>query len=425
MLANSKRELAHFCHNFHPAGHGTLFSGRVRQGESRKASDDFVWIYDCGSKRRSHLRGLIEALSTQLAPKNCIDMLCISHFDDDHVCGIELLLKEMRAGILVLPYLSLEARLRIASQVLEEGGVPHQLAAMTLDPSRFLAERGLSDRFDRIVLVRGGGGGANETPSLGEPPSDPDRSEGGPCPPAFKFPSAPLGEQAVGHQQAARISVAEHGQPWEVGGLYEFCFYNTALAGDVAPRSSSSLKEIAEEVAHLITEFDLCSGSIPKAGWCDKLKACYSKHFGTTAKRKNDISLCVLGRPQAKGVMNPCELFRSSGDPSCIRLDVRGGEGGAVLLMGDINLDKQELAALRRHVGVDRWDGVRVMQIPHHGSRRSWKPGTSSACVHEYSVVCAPPNKHHPHEDVCNDLAARNVVVADYDQSVSFDFHIG
>lgn len=418
MSAKAKAGLVHFRHYFHPAGHGTFFTGHIRKTQDRQREDDFLWVYDCGSKRPSHLRGLIDQL--QLGRSKRIDMVCISHFDSDHVCGLELLLKKTPARVLVLPYLSLEARIRLASLVEEEQAAAHQLAAFTVDPSRFLKERGLGERFDRIVLVQGGG----QQDGVAEPNQridDSDRFENEDY--LGRIPTRPLGEEAFGYLDSDRIAVAEHHQPWSIGGVYELVFYNTALVDEATPESGVALDQIAAEVGTIVKDYDLCATTIPRSGWLEKLKGCYAKHFGSTAKRKNDISLCALGRPLVQGAINRCGMFPTH--PNCQPLEVRGQENVAVLLTGDISLNRQEIVALQCHVGAWRWNQVRVMQIPHHGSRGNWEPGLSALCVHEYSVVCAPPSKDHPHDDVVCDLSTRNLFVATYNKAVSFDFHVG
>lgn len=149
------KDQMHSRHYFHPAGHGTFFSGHIRVGQDRH--DAFTWVYDCGSKRSSHARGLVEAFVAQL-DDNRVDLLCISHFDSDHVCGLELLLKKVRVGTLVLPYLTVEARLHFAAELIEEAVFSaSSVAALALDPIGYLQRQGLMERVERVVFVQGGG----------------------------------------------------------------------------------------------------------------------------------------------------------------------------------------------------------------------------------------------------------------------------
>lgn len=418
MSTKTTDDLFHFCHYFHPAGHGTFFTGHIRKSQIPGTEDDFTWVYDCGSKRPSHLRGLIEGPQANFTKP--IDIVCISHFDSDHVCGLELLLKTARARVLVLPYISLEARLRLASQVKEKQTAAHQVAAFAIDPSKYLMERGLGDRFDRIVLVRGQVGRDRAT-GADEQFNDLDVFEGNDY--LAQIPISPL-QGSYGYQASERINMAAHGNPWKLGGVYEIVFYNTALVDEVTTISKISLNMVAKEIEAIVEKYELCSSDIPKAGWLLEIKKCYLKHFGTSSKRKNDISLCALGSPLIQGKISECKLFPR--DTICKKLDVRTCENVAILLTGDISLDQQELAALKQHVGSTRWEQVRVMQIPHHGSQHSWEPGLSALCTQEYSVVCAPPKSaYHPHKAVMDDLKNRKLVIASYKTAVCFDYHIG
>lgn len=411
----------HFRHYFHPAGHGTFFTGHIRRDDS--INDDFVWVYDCGSRRRSHLDRLVDHVAARLAPRNFIDMVCLSHFDSDHVSGIESLLGKVRIGALVLPYLSVEARLRLASSLSETGPSAHRLAAMIVDPTRFLREQGLRKRVERLILVQGGSPaepGDHADVQLDPQPYGP-QGESSRC--EIQVSTRPLGIDEVGHQDPRWAELADHSEPWVLGGLYELTFYNTALPHDRTPHSGATLDHVADDVANIVTKFNLCSSSAPTSGWVQDLKKLYRHHFGSSARRKNDISLCVLGRSLTASRVQPCRKFSRLFSHRSLELPLTSEHKRAVVMTGDISLDAAELASLRQHVGPARWAAVGVMQVPHHGSAHSWESGLSAHCAHHHSVICAAPSAHHPHDDVEADLGGRNPVCATYANAVTFDYH--
>lgn len=86
---------------FHAVGNGTLFTGKIYD----KNSDDiFNWMYDCGSTSKKTVLSTIADLPNWFGPRNVIDMLVISHFDNDHVNGLETLLQNYYVRRLVLPF---------------------------------------------------------------------------------------------------------------------------------------------------------------------------------------------------------------------------------------------------------------------------------------------------------------------------------
>jgi len=68
---------------------------------------DFVYVYDCGS---DPIAGVVQSVRSIVArrPSRQLDMLFVSHFDRDHICGIPHLLHEkkgLRVDTIVMPYL--------------------------------------------------------------------------------------------------------------------------------------------------------------------------------------------------------------------------------------------------------------------------------------------------------------------------------
>lgn len=71
----------------HPSGHGAFFTERIRQD----GKDDFIVVYDCGAKDVEERKLLKKEVDEFFGSNEIIDILFISHFDSDHVNGIEFL----------------------------------------------------------------------------------------------------------------------------------------------------------------------------------------------------------------------------------------------------------------------------------------------------------------------------------------------
>lgn len=71
----------------HPSGHGAFFTERI----SQEGKDDFIVVYDCGATEDKEKELLEKEINGFFQKGNTIDILFISHFDRDHVSGIEQL----------------------------------------------------------------------------------------------------------------------------------------------------------------------------------------------------------------------------------------------------------------------------------------------------------------------------------------------
>jgi glyoxylase-like metal-dependent hydrolase (beta-lactamase superfamily II) len=89
---------------FHPIGQGGFYTGCLDlYGRNHS---QFNFVYDCGTlSERNNLNFAIESYKNRICNKT-IDVLFISHLDDDHVNGIKELLKDIICNDVYMPYLS-------------------------------------------------------------------------------------------------------------------------------------------------------------------------------------------------------------------------------------------------------------------------------------------------------------------------------
>lgn len=99
--------------NFQPVGQGG-FTSCIFQENSDTI---FSFVYDCGSiTSGNYLYQQIKSAKNELKfsnSKRVIDLLVISHFDEDHINGIQELLLDVRCKVLVIPFLTIAERLTI------------------------------------------------------------------------------------------------------------------------------------------------------------------------------------------------------------------------------------------------------------------------------------------------------------------------
>ncbi len=104
--------MIHFTRTFNPIGQGAFYS-EVHHFDD---GSDFVAVYDCGTNTTDVKNRLKREVNGALKTED-IDILFISHFDADHVNGIEFL----KPKVIVLPILSDDEKLVLSIMSAIEG----------------------------------------------------------------------------------------------------------------------------------------------------------------------------------------------------------------------------------------------------------------------------------------------------------------
>jgi hypothetical protein len=432
------QSMVHVHQCFNAVGHGTFFNGLAVH---RRQRDSFSWIYDCGSKRTTRIGQEITGLERWAQWPEDVDLLVLSHFDDDHVNGVERLLSLRRVRVLALPYLDIGHRLAGAGSVSSEA-CSASTAAFQLDPKAWLQSRGLSGQVDTLLLVQGGRREDGDPPVDGGPvplPAGPDDNQA-----ALRRRSASdgvgslgLAGAALGARVAAEPSVVRwsHVVPTIARGLpLELMFFNSSQpnlfrvgrGGELLARRSRQSKLVVQAEVELAgRRLGLWNLSrAPRKGWRDALRAVYVRDFGACGQQRNNISLCLLVRPLGSPVQ-PCTVFSDRELCSPIdwcRVPSIGKPG--TLLLGDLRIDRATLSEMQGHFGLARWESLGSVQVPHHGSRHSWEPGAAAIFGPDRFIQCVPEDSSdHPHRSVTADLSSIPVLRADYRASVVVDYH--
>lgn len=130
----------------HPVGRGGLFSGYVDTGYR-----SLRWIYDCGSFNRQN--ELISEIS-RVRYSGDVDILFISHLDNDHVSGIDELLQQFNnvgrpIRTVMLPYLDHD----ISLGIMAKSGANSPLSSVFIQMNQNTREWFISRGVKRIIYV--------------------------------------------------------------------------------------------------------------------------------------------------------------------------------------------------------------------------------------------------------------------------------
>lgn len=148
----------HCTFNFRPVGQGGFFTGDfLKQGNLT-----FQMVYDCGSltagaflagqisDARNNFR-IVDGLST-------VDMVIISHFDEDHVNGVIELLQNVRCRLLVIPFMTIFERLTVYAR---RGAKADWHRRLLENPQAFFL--GNEFNIDQVIMIDGNNEPLNET----------------------------------------------------------------------------------------------------------------------------------------------------------------------------------------------------------------------------------------------------------------------
>jgi hypothetical protein len=129
----------------HPAGHGGFHTGHLDvPGEG-----SFNWAFDCGSRKTGRFNEYLQAWSRQFSQS--LDWLFISHFDTDHVSGLDTLMSRFVVSNVMVPYLNNREFAYLLLHEIARDNLDRTLVEIAADPVRFFVSRGA----DRVVFLRG------------------------------------------------------------------------------------------------------------------------------------------------------------------------------------------------------------------------------------------------------------------------------
>lgn len=152
----------------HPVGHGGFHTGQMEN----ENGDIFTWIFDCGSRRNKEFDAYLRAWTNrQHSP---VDWLFISHFDFDHVSGLETLMSRCIVREVMIPYVNDRELVYVLLEEIDRGNLNRSLVELIADPAGFFISRGAS----RITFLNGAGPEKRSEPENPDSPLDQDGQPG-------------------------------------------------------------------------------------------------------------------------------------------------------------------------------------------------------------------------------------------------------
>ncbi|MFW2446969.1 MAG: MBL fold metallo-hydrolase [Qipengyuania pacifica] len=386
----------------HPVGHGGFHTGVMTSPDS----PPFTWIFDCGSRRTAkfdiYLRRWL-----QRNPQP-IDWLFISHFDLDHVSGLEELMRSAVVVDVMVPYMN---ERELATLLLFEAGrgsLTRILVELTADPAAFFLSRG-AEGVTFVDGSRSEGFPGEDGPR--EPPSE-DKPWNFKCTPPPRILSSPQWAKIeAGSGPAVRmiasdsdlsIAHAREGlrfKPYRAP--LDTASHNAligaiqaATGGTLTVRGRPGLGDLAYSVArHARTP----------AGR-KQMRDLFKAHVGSS----NRSSLSLLSIPVTD--FNGCRWHASVPFEPW-----KGGtEPPAWLNTGD--------AEIKAPADLDDWedcfepdlDDVRMLALPHHGSDHNSDAALQNLCPNAtFTAHVKSTAKKHPGPDVALAAGSRLLSVTE------------
>lgn len=431
-MSDSTNSSFRFRYRFHAAGQGLFSSGSLI---GPGTINPFHWVFDCGStSSKKVLRPKIESYR-DLVIGNSLDLLCISHFDNDHVSGLSDLLSGLHVRTVVMPYLSATERLILGSRCRKPSS---QYIRFLSNPVLFLLNEAAS--VDQIVLVgRDQSGDAGENTNVPLDPS-PERRESWDLKLAVSSYGDPRKLVTARTYSLARekgTTLIAANDSFDAVAVHHAC-YPAAWEFKFFHKPIDS---IHEDNFRMIVANCLPSGEIPANGTelasalrykptRKRIKNCYENLVCRLPREDiNSTSLCVYSGPNL-------ENFQTSRTSQPWPNPVLGGhdlpfygmpsspEICSILYTGDADFSvRPNRDELREFLGHERWRNIFILQVPHHGSKFNWEIGSSNEFGHSYSLFCADEHNRqykHPSREVILDLLNRNPLVANKDTGWSW-----
>lgn len=375
-----------------PIGQGCFHAGDI--GISDSESNRINYVYDCGSTKQRPLQNAIDFYKTRTSS---IDALFVSHFDADHVSGLDRLLASVEVDTVYIPYVDQLILILDLIEAEVNGALSASLIEASIEPESWFGRRGVQ----RVVRIRGSGYSSLEEPSTTTDDSPGQPTEG--SQPLFdeqrSIEDLTVMERPLPRRhrrgvtgERSELLLAEPG--FRIIILARHMISNWLLLPhvDPAPRERrSAFKREMRAVLGLQSYQRLTSAILAEAFRTrkkrDYLRECYDKIIaGGAFRHHNRISMSLFSGPTDRGLKQTWKYwirnypFFKWPDMECLLREpifhplLRQTETEAVgwLGTGDAALNMREVREKWQETYQPIEDQISTLLLPHHGSHRNF-----------------------------------------------------
>lgn len=357
--------------SFYPVGQGAFYGEYLPEY-------NFNIVYDCGSKNKLALNRCIN--SYHYVNKD-IDILFISHFHEDHINGVEDLLKKCKVKRIIMPYMDINQKMLYIG-ALSGNSSSISIANFILDPDNTAIKYGCKVTYVNKTNFEGEDG--REAPQINDPLEL-----------ASKIAS---GTQIL----IPRVNETQKCQcKWVLVPSNIQIDINANKLADALSKSGIDVKNFS------INNFSI-----------DSLKKVYKEVFG---KRKlNDTSLLLYSGCEYPLQTCYCYCHFECEMPPfddlgllhhryhyyhCLDCPTYEIRRPGCLYMGDITLSKENVKIIDKYYN-RYYSNLSFVQVPHHGSRTSLNDSFWAQFPGRYAILSFGIPNHfcHPSTEVLNML---------------------
>lgn len=371
---------------FHGVGQGLFYSGKINIGETKKRI-----VYDCGTFFDKRL--LQHEIDKAFSYGESLDLLVISHVDQDHISGIRYLLDRVsEVKALFMPYMEPEEMAFYAVKYESRRRQHEDYIDTILDFEDIVS----NEKIQKVIML---------TDQEGD--GDPVAAEGnGPEDISFKFRGNKEKQKIIDNAlKKKRIQVAHYDGALTFPRAWDFRF----CVQDNGRNDRKKFHESLEKQGLIIQSFRDLREIWESAEQLARLKAAYKdvhKDLNSTSKDLNSTSLMLLHKPLGNDeffttvFLNECCRL-SSFFPWCCAWMRKSGKSlaGTTLLLGDARLRSKAACETIKNCFSDGLEDCAIALVPHHGSKKNGCRRLLQCTKSEFWVVSFGIHGRYGHPD--------------------------
>ncbi|MBY0148849.1 OmpL47-type beta-barrel domain-containing protein [Neobacillus niacini] len=371
----------------YPVGQGLFYAGKLI-----KDNDEFNFIYDCGSNSQEmHLKKCITEYRTFNDTKD-IDMLVISHFDRDHINGLDEIAGHYNIKRIFFPYFK-NMNINLFSYELEilrlKGVIQSETKVISTSIPEGQDPKKKNPEFPELEELEED---ASKTPTklklqVPKPNKDPGKNT-----------HIDVKEEDL--YKSFKILELKNNQFKVFDWLFDF--YNYPLSTTEIRNINKSFRDFIS--THKIKDFkDFISREEIRKPFVENVFS--KKNIQAYTYISNNISLCMMHAPER---VLTCK------------------ERIATLLTGDLSLKDNKIFKNFNEQYSYIMSKLKVFFIPHHGSRNNWNDQLMYLyCKKALSIATVGSGKGHPDFEVISKIfLSKNDVVCITEKFDSYKYII-